>query len=131
MPVVTSLYAALAALLLLVLAMRVVQARWRARVGLGDGGDRDLGCRIRAHANASEYLPIALLLLLLLEVGGTAAVVLHVFGVLLLVARVLHAFGLSRSPNTSPGRMLGAGLTFLLLLVMAGLLLGMTLQRLW
>lgn len=130
MPVVTSLYAALAALLLLVLALRVVQMRLGAKVGLGDAGNRELACRIRAHGNAVEYLPIALILLLLLEVCGTDRALLHAFGILLLVARVLHAYGLSRTPNRSFGRMVGAGLTFLLILAMALLLLVYAVQRL-
>lgn len=120
---VTALYAALAALLLLILTTSVIMRRKALRIGLGDGGDRVLGCRIRAHGNAVETLPVALLLLLLLELGGLPAPWLHGFGASLLVVRCLHAWGLSRSAGTSPGRFIGMLGTLLVMLAMALLLL--------
>ena len=45
MPVVTSLYAALFALLLVVLAVAVVRVRLRDRVGIGHGGNDRLALR--------------------------------------------------------------------------------------
>lgn len=123
MPIVTSIYAALAALLVVVLALAVVAQRRRAAVGLGDGGDRKLQQSIRVHANAIENLPLALLLLLLLELGGTGAEVLHGFGAALLIARAMHAWGFSRRSGTSPGRFFGTLVTWLAMLGMAGMLL--------
>lgn len=120
---VTGIYAALGALLLLVLAVRISLVRRSARVALGDGGNHDLVRRIRAHANAAEYLPVALLLLLLLDLGQTPPLWLHVFGVLLIVGRVLHAIGLSRTAGESFGRLVGIALTWGVMLVMAVLLL--------
>lgn len=130
MPVVTSLYAALLALLLVVLAVAVVRVRKGERIGIGTGGSDRLGRAVRVHGNFTEYVPMALLLLLLLEVCGTDRALLHAFGILLLVARLLHAFGLSRSAGTSLGRFAGAGLTFLLIAAMALLLLVLAVQRL-
>lgn len=120
---ITGLYAALGALLMFVLAARVMQLRHRHSVGLGTGGDESLARAIRAHANAVEYLPIALLLLLVLELDQTRAWLLHVFGILLIVGRVLHAIGLSTRAGTSFGRFAGTGLTMLVIFVMALLLL--------
>jgi uncharacterized membrane protein YecN with MAPEG domain len=120
---VTGIYAALGALLVLLLAARVSLARRRTGVGIGAGGDPELGRRIRAHGNAVESLPIALLLLLLLDLGQTPPLWLLVFGVMLIVGRVLHAIGLSRSPGVSFGRMVGTALTWGVILVMAVLLL--------
>jgi uncharacterized protein len=120
---VTSLYAALGALLILLLVYGVVQRRMQAKVGIGDGGDAVLARRIRAHGNAIETLPVGLLLLLLLELGGLASWALHVFGAVLLVARLLHAWGMSRRSGTSPGRFLGMLLTLIVLAAMAGTLL--------
>jgi uncharacterized membrane protein YecN with MAPEG domain len=45
--------------------------------------------------------------------------VIHGFGGTLLVSRILHAWGLSRSAGTSPGRFLGTLLTLLLMIAMA------------
>jgi uncharacterized membrane protein YecN with MAPEG domain len=120
---ITGLYVALGVLLVLVLAIRVVVRRWTLRIGIGDGDDKELRKRIRAHGNAIEYLPIGLLALLLLDLDGTTPVLLHVFGVALILARAAHAFGLSRTGGTSPERFVGITLTFLTLLVMAVLLL--------
>ncbi len=120
---ITGIYAALAALLVLVLALRISQTRHANKVGIGDGGDRELIKRIRAHANALENLPMALLLLLLLELNQTRPAWLHGLGILLILARVAHAVGLSRSSGYSVGRFGGTALTWLLMLGMSLLLL--------
>ncbi len=120
---ISGIYIALAALLLLVLAARVVLARQRVRAGIGDGGDPALAKRIRAHANAAENLPLALLLLLVLELDQTQPLWLHLFGCVLIAGRVLHAIGLSRSSSGSTPRFLGTALTWGVMIVMAVLLL--------
>lgn len=120
---ITGLYAALGALLMFVLAARVMQLRHKHRVGLGSGGDESLTRAIRAHANAVEYLPIALLLLLILDLDQSRAWVLHACGIVLIVGRVLHAIGLSTEAGTSFGRFAGTALTMLVIFVMALLLL--------
>jgi uncharacterized membrane protein YecN with MAPEG domain len=120
---ITGLYAAIATLLIVILAMRVTLRRRAIGVGIGNGGDAILARRVRAHANAAEYLPLALLLLLILELDQTQPMLLHVFGCLLIVARVLHAFGLSSSAGLSPGRGIGIVLTWFTLAAMALLLL--------
>ena len=75
MPLITPLYAALAAVILIVLALRVIGARRSRRVAIGDGADEDLARRIRAHGNFAEYTPLALVLILLLELGRAPAFV--------------------------------------------------------
>jgi uncharacterized membrane protein YecN with MAPEG domain len=120
---ITGLYAALGALLVFALALRVMRLRHTRRVGIGTGGDESLARAIRAHANAVEYLPIALLLLLILELDQTRAWLLHLFGIALIVGRVLHAIGLSTRSGYSFGRFTGIGLTMLTIVVMALLLL--------
>ena len=120
---VTGLYAALCAVLVVFLALRVVQQRLRKRVGVGDAGDPDLIRRIRAHGNAVENVPTALLLLLLLDLGNTASAVVHAFGLAVLAGRLAHAWGLSRSSGPSPARFAGSVLTWGAMLGMAGLLL--------
>lgn len=120
---ITSLFVALAVLLVLVLAIRVAARRNAAAIGLGDGGDAELERRIRVHGNAVEYLPLALLELALLERAGAAAPLLYALGGSLMLARVLHVIGLSRSRGRSAGRVLGMLGTWLVMLAMALLLL--------
>lgn len=119
---IAGFYAGLAGLLVVALAIRVMWLRNTRRVGLGTGSDPALTRAIRAHANAVEYVPLALLLLVLLALQGSPARQLHLFGIVLIVARVLHAIGLSSNPGRSFGRVVGAGLTVLLILAMAVLL---------
>jgi uncharacterized membrane protein YecN with MAPEG domain len=120
---ITGLYAALLTLLLLGLAVRVMLIRRRTSIGLGDGGDRSVACAIRAHGNATEYVPLALILLLILELDQTVPLLLHVFGIALVIARIVHAFGLSRAAGNSPGRAVGAGLTLVVIGLMALMLI--------
>ena len=120
---ITGLYAALAALLIIALAVRVMLRRTSAKIGIGDGGDHELHKRIRAHANAVEYLPIGLILLLLVELNQTQPVLVHVFGACLLLGRLLHALGLSKTSGVGAGRALGILLTLLAIVAMAVFLL--------
>lgn len=118
-PRITAFYAGLSALLLLFLSVRVMLHRRRARIGLGDNGDRVLIRLIRAHGNAVEILLPGLVLLLVLELLAIAPLWLHLFGAALLIGRLLHAWGVSRSGGTSFGRLWGMVLSWLSILVMA------------
>ncbi|MGA7439495.1 MAG: MAPEG family protein [Luteibacter sp.] len=120
---ITGLYAALLGLLMIGMALRVMLLRRNTSIGLGDGGNRSLACAVRAHGNAIEYIPIGLILLLLLELNQTLPLLLHVFGIVLVVGRIAHAVGLSGTPGMSAGRALGAALTLLVLLAMALMLI--------
>lgn len=120
---ITGLYAALCALLIVILALRVAYYRHSRKVGIGDNGDRALIKLVRAHGNAVENVPIALLLLLLLELNQTQPAWIHACGIVLVVARIAHAVGLSRSSGASVARFLGTLLTWALIGVMAVLLL--------
>jgi uncharacterized membrane protein YecN with MAPEG domain len=126
---ITGLYVAVATLLVLVLSARVSLRRRLLRVSLGDGDDKELKKRIRAQANAIEYLPLGLLLLLCLEWNQTLPMVLHACGIVLIVARAMHAYGLSRTGGTSPERFAGTSLTWLVMLAMALLLIWQQLIR--
>ncbi|HXU55673.1 MAG TPA: MAPEG family protein, partial [Casimicrobiaceae bacterium] len=70
-------------------------------------------------ANAVEWgLPV-LLLLLVAEENRASPLLLHVCGIAFILARVMHAAGLSRSSGHSVGRFAGIGLTWLVLIVLA------------
>lgn len=121
---ITLLYAGLCALLVLILAARVVRWRMAHKIGLGDGGDSELLRRVRAHGNAIEYLPLCLILLGGMELNGYPASSIHGFGLALVLSRVAHAIGLSRSSGVSAGRFAGTLVTWLLMLAMAGFAIG-------
>lgn len=91
---ISSLYAALSALLIVWLSLRVITLRRAKKVRLGDGGEPELQAAIRAQGNATEYIPIALILLFLLETNGAYTALLHAGGIAILAGRLLHARGL-------------------------------------
>lgn len=120
---VTSFYAALGALLLVGLAARIPALRRHHQVGVGDGDQPDLARAVRVHGNAAEHIPIGLVLLALLEIQGGNFMALHLVGAVFLIARVLHAWGLSESAGVTSQRTWGTLLTWVVLAVMAGWLL--------
>jgi len=104
---ITALYASLLALIFLVLSVRVIGLRRVVRIGLGDGGDDALLRRVRVHANFAEYVPLCLILIGLAESLRAPPVLLHGLGGLLLAARISHAYGVSRQPETFAWRVSG------------------------
>ncbi len=123
---ITPIYIALCALLYILLSYLVVRQRRLLKVGIGDGGKESLLCAIRVQANASEYLPIALLLLVSLELSTGSwqmAWLVHVFGSVIFLSRVCHAFGLSGTPGISKGRFFGTLFTWISIVSMAVLIL--------
>jgi uncharacterized membrane protein YecN with MAPEG domain len=82
----------------------------------------------RVQANFAEYVPLALVLLLLAELGAAPAAVLHGSALLLLASRLLHAWGLSRSPGRSFGRFYGTAGTWLAIIALSAWLLLMPLS---
>lgn len=123
MATITGYYAALLALLLFALSVRVIQARVAARVAIGLGDGVRLLRASRAHGNFVEYVPIILVMMLLLELGGAAGWLLHALGSMTLAGRISHALAISREPETLKLRQLGMFLTFTSLLVAAVALL--------
>lgn len=100
------------------LALRVSQRRMSAKVMIGDGGDRPLQVAVRAHANFIEYAPFVLILVAGIELAGGSATWLWIVGVVFVVARVAHAFGMDR-PAPNPLRAGGIVATWLVLAVLA------------
>jgi uncharacterized membrane protein YecN with MAPEG domain len=120
---ITSIYAALCGILMIALAVRVSMLRRRFRIGVGSAGQEALERAIRVHANFTEFVPLALILMLLVELGGVTGWLMHVFGITLVVSRLLHAWGLTRSGGESFGRLYGTLGTWALILALAVLLL--------
>lgn len=108
---ITPIYAALTALIFLVLSWRVILYRRAHTISLGDTGDKNLLKRMRAQANCAEYAPIALLLILLTELAAAPAIAVHGLGAALVAGRLLHAYGFASTPQKIVLRQLGMVLT--------------------
>ncbi len=116
---VTSIYAALAGIIIFGLAFRVVRLRRRERIALGHGDNKHLRRAIRVHANATENIPVILILMLLLEINGGATWALHLFGILTILGRLIHAWWLSRFTGKSFGRTWGTVISWGVLIALA------------
>jgi uncharacterized protein len=126
---ITPLYVALAALILLVLTIRVIRLRRLLAIGLGSGGDAELEKAIRSHGNFTEYAPIGLIVLASAELSGAAAGWVHAIGILLIAGRLLHAWGLAHSRGYSRGRSTGVVVAVAALLIGIGVNLTQYLGR--
>ena len=113
---ISALYVVLAAILLIKLSFDVVRLRTQYRIATGDGGSYELQTAIRVHGNAVEYLPIGCLLLLFMEMNGAAVLMIHACGLLLIVGRLCHYYGLKN--REFAWRRNGMAATYISLVVM-------------
>lgn len=109
---ITPLYAALLALLFLLLSYRTVRLRRKLRVAIGDGHKPELQRAMRVHANFAEYVPLALLLIYFFEQQTGSALWSHIFCAALFAGRALHAYGVSHAQEDFRFRVGGMFLTF-------------------
>src|SRR6202011_6095835 len=121
-PSVTAAYLAVLALLYVGLSVQVIRLRRRNLAGFGDAGNAQLRSAIRAHAHFAEYVPITALMVAMLEASGLTAIAVHGCMGALLVARMLHPFGMHAKPGTLPfsiGRVGGMTITTSLMIICA------------
>lgn len=109
---ITTLYAIPLALFFVALSAFVIAARVRTGINTGDGGNIDLIVAMRRQGNAAEYIPFALLMIGLAEAAGAPAAWLHVSGLLLLLGRLVHPFGIAAENGSEAARIGGQTATF-------------------
>ena len=114
-----ALWVGLHLILLLVLSILVVNQRRKHQVVLGDADIPELAQAVRAFGNATEYVPAGLIAIVTLAVVGAPPLIVHIAGLALLLGRIAHAVGLSRSGGVSIGRTVGVTLTWLAYIVAA------------
>ena len=118
---ITALYAGILTIFALVLSARAGGFRGKSGVSVlyGDPLNMELAERVRVHQNFLEYVPMAIIVMGLLEANGGNSTFLHIFGLVLIVARIAHAVGLKHDNMGHPGRTIGAGGTALMSFVAA------------
>jgi uncharacterized protein len=116
---ITSIYAAVLALMMAALSTHVSMKRGSTNTSILDGGNADLALRIRRHGNFIENVPFSLLLMLLAELDGVGHNWIHAAGVLIIIGRVLHAIGL-RADAATPIRIAGGAGNSIANLLMVG-----------
>ena len=117
---ITALYLALFCLFASYLAFGPGKLRGMEGISVGDGGRPDLLVAMRRHGNFVEYVPYFMIMFAVMELNGSSAMLLHGLGIGMVVARICHAVGLGE--EVTPLRGAGAGLTFVISLIAAGVL---------
>jgi uncharacterized membrane protein YecN with MAPEG domain len=116
---ITPIYGSLLALIVVLLAYRVTTFRQKEKIGLGDEDcSNAMKCAIRAHGNAVENIPIGIILLLISELNYLTPWMLHLFGLVLILSRLSHAWGMSNNGGASKARIYGTLFTWLVLILM-------------
>jgi len=109
---VSPVYVAFFALLLVALSVRTLLLRRQLRVAIGHGNEPKLERAARVHANYCEYVPISLLLIYLLETIAGSNYWIHILCIGLLIGRIVHAYGVSQVSENYRYRTTGMALTF-------------------
>ena len=116
-PIIVPTYAAILVLIFVFLSARVIQMRASAKIGIGTGNDPAMERRIRVHGNFSEYVPLALLLLTFMEMLHLSRYLIHVLCIVLIVARIVHAIGVTPVQENLPMRVGSVLATFAVLII--------------
>lgn len=106
-PHITPYYAAILALLFIILAVRTIKTRREHKIAIGDGGEKSILRASRVHANFSEYVPFTLLLIAMLEMQNYTLWIIHGLCIALVVARIAHAYGVSQANENFKFRVFG------------------------
>lgn len=115
----TAFYAALMGFFIIYLGRRVAYCRRDNQLGIGGESHKELSVLVRAHGNAVENIPITLLLMVMAELNGAGALLLHVYGVVLVASRVAHAHGFIESKGRAhKGRLFGTTANWALIAVL-------------
>ena len=92
---ITSLYASLIAIALIILSIRVIAARGNPTFKFftfKSDNEFTLERVIRGHSNLIEYAPIFLILLYFFEIAEFKLFYVHVFGLIFLIGRLMHGY---------------------------------------
>lgn len=109
----TPIYTLAVAVIWLILWFRVTSMRAAMQQSIGDGSDPALLQRIRQHGNCHDWATFVLILMILAEGMGAPAIYIHVSGVLLVIGRIAHPFGLKIDNAGHPFRYVGNGTNIL------------------
>ena len=118
-----ALWSGLSILLLVLLSLSTILTRRRLKVSFGDGGHTELTAASRAFGNAAEYIPAGMIVLVLMALLGCQSTWVHAVGATLLLGRLLHAWGITRTKQPAFGRVFGMVLTQLALIGGAAVLI--------
>ena len=120
---ITPYYAAILALLFIILSIRTIKTRREHTVAIGDGGEKSILRASRVHANFSEYVPFTILLIAMLEMQSYSDWMIHGLCIALVAARIAHAYGVSQANENFKFRIFGTATTINIIGICAFLLI--------
>ncbi len=131
-PAITALSAAVLTLIYVKLLANVVKQRHKHKIGLGHGEEaqNSLLKAVRIHGNFSENIPLSLILLALIELAGINQIICALLGLTLIISRVLHYKGISKSSGVSKGRYWGTMAIVIYYFVASVVLVGASIKHL-
>lgn len=101
---VASFYAGILALMLIALSANVIRARRRYRIALGDNNNEEIKRRMRAQTNFTEYSLFFLVLLSAAEYNMMPSYIVHLFGIIFIIGRIMHAYSLLKAEQYIEGK---------------------------
>lgn len=121
-PFITATTAGLLLILQILLAGMTSGARGATKNPIGDGGNEVMIRAVRRHGNLAENAGIFIAGLMLLELSKFSPPLLIGLCVAFVLARLVHAFGLSQVNTNNAFRVLGGAGTYLIGLALGGAL---------
>ncbi len=115
---ITALYAALMVAIMVWLGWGIGAMRGKTQISIGFGDSKELAEAGRRYGNFTEHVPMALVLMAIVELNGGHGVFLHIVGALLVLSRIAHPLGLHYDNMGHPLRVVGAGGSMLLTVVL-------------
>ena len=109
---IITIYTSLLGLIFIILSFRTLRLRRKLRIAVGDSGNVEMLRAIRAHSNFAEYAPFSLFLIFLVENSGCTSFLIHILGSMLLLGRIVHAYGISQVDEKFQYRVSGMASTF-------------------
>ena len=119
---ITSLYASLIAIILIILSIRVIAVRGNPAFKfftLKSDDKFTLERVIRGHSNLIEYAPIFLILLYFFEITKSNSFYVHVYGFAFLIGRLMHGYCFAFTKKNMFLRVGGTVLTLGCILIIA------------
>lgn len=120
---ITAIFTGILALMLVGISIRVTVLRAKKKINFFDGGDPEMGVAVRVQGNFVEYVPMAIALMGLIEAMGAKHWIVYLFGIVLVLARITHAWGLYA--GVFQGRVVGTTATWVLIAAGGLLVLGL------
>ncbi|HEX4199553.1 MAG TPA: MAPEG family protein [Caulobacteraceae bacterium] len=128
-PVISAFTAGILMLLQTALVLGAVNQRRRHGPSLGESSELDVTRAVRRHGNLAENAAIFIACAALLEMLGGGRLWVGLLCAIFLVARLLHAFGLSLKNTVNGFRVVGVVLTVAVGLALGGRLIFVAVQR--